>query len=393
MFFERDKKKNGKWKPVFDEQMVWLLTAAVTVGGSTMASATAATAGPGPGRGIGSPGGTGRIFTALRARDVELDVAVTANALSFLDCVSLSRTEAVSKTFCQDISRIAWNALASELSQEQKDKARAKVKAQAGETIQSKDMVIYSQREKIASEYAEEIATMSQEEFAEKGRLLSEPYPSKDDYDIYIRFSSGDRVLCQGFFRLVNDISIFGEDDGLDNIINLNEADLSQWPEMKAFLECAQLAQLPWVGLRVETENRIREAFDKLKPCRVAFTVVAIHKRSLQPSALFSDNIVCDDGEKTFVSEFHFDDEEQKLYADITMKMDFDAFHEGELDLNARDSVFGDKNASVDFRKLVEGNLSLKPGNPNRMYNWYRFCYLDFGRPGTWMMKFYDGYT
>ena len=82
------------------------------------------------------------------------------------------------------------------------------------------------------------------------------------------------------------------------------------------------------------------------------------------------------------------------MYADITMTMYFDAFHEGELDLNADDygleeSVF--ENPVGDVRQLVRGNLSLQPANPIRMrIGWMRFCSLTFDHPGSWRMEFDD---
>ena len=373
---------DGDWKLVTDERMIELLKAGVPVTATAVPS-----------------GGVCGTFTSnalLRARDVELDVGVTARALSFLDCISLSRSEAVSKTFRHDISRIAWNDLANQLSREVKDRAKKRLTVQAAETIRSKDMVIYAQKEKIASDYAEKIANiMSPEEFAEKGQLLSELHPSKEDYDIYIRFSLDDydRVLCQGFFEVVNNDAKslhehFGDFSKYNSTINLDNANLSQWPEIEAFLERTNLP-----SLTTEDEDEVEEAFDELKPEHIAFTVVAIHKRSLQPSVLFFDNApTSKDGTRSWACNF-WDVERRNMHADVNMVMYFDAFHEGEIDLNAEDgpveSVF--HSPLGDVRQLVQGNLSLQPANPNRIsIGWKRFCSLRFDRPGSWRMEFDD---
>ena len=354
--------------------MIWILTAAVTVGSRTSAMA-------GPQRTIG--GGIGGICTALRARGVELDAGVTAHALTFLDGISLTRTEAVSLSFRHEISRVAWDDLANELSEQMKDRARKRWTVQqaagAGEAIRSKDMVVYAQKEKIASDYVDEIVDMNVYELACKGRILSEVYPSADDYDIFIRFSSGDKVLCEGFFDLVGDITILG---GF-NIINLDDADLSQWPEMEDFLKCIRLP------LTATSEDVIRESFFEMKPWKVVFTVIAIHKQSLQPSIIFSENqrLDCESGERAWGDE-DIDIERQEVYVDINMTMDFAARHGGEYDLN-------DVNLrphSRDPRQFVQGDLSLRPVVPDQKYGWTRWCSLEFDSktPGAWRMEFYD---
>ena len=371
-FYKR--RKNGKWKPVFDEEMVWLLTAAVTVGGSrTMA---------GPQRTLG--GGIGGICTALRARDVELDAGVTAHALTFLDGISLTRTESVSLSFRHEISRIAWDDLANELSLEMKDRAqkRWKVRQAAGKAIRSKDMVIYAQKEKIASDYVDEVVDMNVYELACKGRILSEVYPSADDYDIFIRFSSDDKILCEGFFDLVDDITILRS--GEINTINLDGADLSQWPEMEDFLKCLRLP------LIATSEDVMTEFFLGMKPWNLVFTVVAIHNRSLRPSIIFSENrnLGCESGERAWGIE---SDGESYIDGTINMEMDFSAYHEGEYDLNDVDAP-----SSQDPRQFVQGNLSLRPVVPDQIYGWTRYCCLDFDfdtngkTPGTWRMEFRD---
>ena len=270
-----------------------------------------------------------------------------------------------------------------------KDRAKAKVKVKAGESIKSKDMVIYAQKEKIASEYAEEIANMSPEEFFEKGRLLSELYPSVDDYDIFIRFSSGEKILCEGFFDLIRDIRILNL--GF-NTINLDGADLSQWSEMVDFLKCLRL---PLTATSVDV---IRQLFFKMKPWDLVFTVVAIHKRSLRPSMVFSENyyLDCESRKRAW------DDEAIGLFSDgeiyvesISMGMDFSAHHEGEYDLNGANIRHG---SPQDPRQFVQGDLSLRPVIPGRRkkgYGWTRECALVFAcdtfrTSATWEMYFRD---
>ena len=125
------------------------------------------------------------------------------------------------------------------------------------------------------------------------------------------------------------------------------------------------------------------------------FTVVAIHKQSLRPSIVFSDNnyLDCEGGERSWDDEAIDIDSDGEIYVDtIDMGMDFSAHHEGEYDLNTVK-----RSSSRDHRKSVQGDLSLRPVVPGRKkgYGWNRNCWLNFAdhtfsTSETWDMCFRD---
>eukprot|EP00563_Minutocellus_polymorphus_P003140 CAMPEP_0181047014 /NCGR_PEP_ID=MMETSP1070-20121207/14651_1 /TAXON_ID=265543 /ORGANISM="Minutocellus polymorphus, Strain NH13" /LENGTH=315 /DNA_ID=CAMNT_0023125653 /DNA_START=83 /DNA_END=1027 /DNA_ORIENTATION=- len=271
------KRKGETWVYVTDVRQKWFLTAAATASAGFV--------------GFGS---------ALSAGGADVDAEAAAHALSFLDCVSLARSEAASRAFRHDITPVAWNALANDLSQREKDKARAKIKA---ETIRPKDVVIQALREKVASEYASQIANMRATDFAAKAwGLRFDGYKSYstakdyDDYDVYIRFSDGERVLCSGFFELTEHAikSSYGNDI---TSIKMDDADLSEWPEMQSFLERRWPPPDRGPLYNAWTHEPVRpviyDAFDAAKPKDLAYVVIGLHKRSLVPSVLSLEKVKC----------------------------------------------------------------------------------------------------
>mmetsp|Transcript_11773 Transcript_11773/g.19601 ORF Transcript_11773/g.19601 Transcript_11773/m.19601 type:complete len:319 (-) Transcript_11773:339-1295(-) len=254
--------KGDTWVHVTDVRQKWFLTAAAFASAGFV--------------GFGS---------ALSAGRADVDAEAAAHALSFLDCVSLARTEAVSRAFRHDVTPVAWNALANDLSQREKDKAKARIKA---ETIRPKDVVIQALREKVALEYASQIANMSTTDFAAKAWGFHfchhDSYPTAkdyDDYDVYIRFSDGERILCSGFFDLTT------RQYRADSIISiwLGDADLSEWPEMQSFLERR------WS--HTTARPAIYDAFDAAKPKDLRCTVIGLNKHSLVPSVLSLEKVKC----------------------------------------------------------------------------------------------------
>lgn len=176
--------------------------------------------------GIGGNGGVQLDENVTGVSGVEwhnLDYGASALVLTYLDSESLCRSEAVSKSFKESVGN-AWTVLAIE-----------KGLVEDVVVVPPRTWNFHTLSLCLASRYAKEVANMSDEDMRSEGRLLSVLHPSSDDYDFFIRFSSGgDALLSEGFFSPVNTGSELVP--MLDQTFHLGDADLSQWSAMEEFL-------------------------------------------------------------------------------------------------------------------------------------------------------------
>ena len=193
-----------------------------------------------------------------------LDYGASALVLTYLDSESLCRSEAVSKSFKESVGN-AWTVLAIE-----------KGLVEDVVVVPPGTWNFHTLSLCVASRYAKEVANMSDEDMRSEGRLLSVLHPSSDDYDFFIRFSSGgDALLSEGFFSPVN----MGRElvPMLDQTFHLGDADLSQWSAMEEFLN------QPWFPWTDEVDNVLDEAV----PEDLRITIISLHRTTLQTSILF----------------------------------------------------------------------------------------------------------
>lgn len=314
---------------------------------------------------------------ALAAGGIELDTETEAHALSFLDCVSLGRSELASRSLRYNAARLAWTMLANDLTPT--ERARIKTKAKS---IRSKDVVLYAYREQVASEYAKHISNMSAVAFATEGRLLSDLYPSSKEYDVFVHFSLGERVLCEGFFEVVPDdvlTMLNAANDEKKTIINFTNADFSKWPEMQRFLA------RPWSPW---TDDLWDDYCSTVSPALIV-TLIALSKCDFEPKVIFQENF--DDGDNySHYGEFSHDHngqisgiEEFCLFA----YMMYSAHHDGDADLN-------DLRLQGDVRPLVKGNLRMQPEIcRSGLQCWQRTLNLEIKAPNTVQLYVRDGHV
>lgn len=306
-----------------------------------------------------------------------LDYGASALVLTYLDSESLCRSEAVSKSFKESVGN-AWTVLAIE---------HGLVEDKAGVPTTTWNFRTISLR--LASRYAEEVGTMSDEEMRSEGRLLSVLQPSPDDYDFFIRFSSsGDALLSEGFFSPVN-MGRIGTPI-LDQEFRLgDDVDLSQWPAMREFLD------QPWSPWTDEIDDILDEAV----PEGLLITIVSLHRKSLETSILFRKDEYNNGKPMTtywmgrFGTGNNLGDYLAPDKGNIFMSMHFRLNSVGDIDLNDWEN-WEHLNIADTGQVIVENlqdgfTLCPTPDEFGTTKKWVRHLELDFEN-GGWKIKLSD---